>query len=209
MKIKPAQLIVMITLASLVLGGCAGNTAASRFYTLDPVKRPAPEGTRAPAADAAAVSVAITQLEIPDYLDRPEIVTRGPGNGLQVADYDRWGGDLRSDIGRVLAETISNRLSANRVIIGTAKRILPSDYRISVSVTRFDAVPGDRVWLRAQWAVTGKDGRTVLVRRESDLSEPMQGSDFRAIVAAMSRAVDRLGIEMAEGLRPIVAGSGR
>jgi uncharacterized lipoprotein YmbA len=207
MKRIHAQLIVMAALAGLVLGGCGGNTAASRFYTLDPVKRPGPQAIPAPAAETVAVSIA--QLEIPDYLDRPEIVTRGPGNGLQVADYDRWGGDLRSDIGRVLAETISNRLSANRVIVGTAKRILPSDYRISVSVTRFDAVPGERVWLRAQWAVMGKDGRTVLLRRESDLSEPMQGSDFRAIVAAMSRAVDRLGMEIAEGLRPIVAGSGK
>lgn len=204
MKKLSAQSLILTgaVLFSLILAGCGGNSAPARFYTLDPVKRTGPEGPLAPAAKTVAIS--ITHIEIPDYLDRPEIVTRTLGNDLQVSEFDRWGGDLRSDVARVLAETISTRLPGNRVLISTARRVFPCEYRISVSVSRFDAVPGEKVWLKAQWAVMGGDGRTVLAHSESDLTEGIQGQDFRSIVAAMSRAANRLGIQIADALKPVL-----
>ncbi|MGD0229233.1 MAG: hypothetical protein ABSC19_02595, partial [Syntrophorhabdales bacterium] len=40
---------------------------------------------------------------------------------------------------------------------------------------------------------------------ESSLSEPIQGQNYGAIVAAMSRAVDQLGKELVGAMKPMLA----
>lgn len=189
----------------LLLGGC-GSTKSSRFYTLNPVTTTNPGLSVQPTPPSTAPSsVAILPVEIPDYLDRPQIVTRNPNNGLEVAEFDRWAGDLQRDIARVLAETMSARLPENSVFVMTGSRAIPADYRVVVHVTRFDPTPGDAVVLKAVWTVLGKDGRRILARGESNLSEPIQGRDYDATVAAMSRTVDRLGMEIAGAMQPMLA----
>ncbi len=69
-------------------------------------------------------------------------------------------------------------------------------------VTRFDPIPGDVVRLKAVWTVLKKDGLQVVVRGESNLSEPILGRDYGATVAAMSLAVDHLGNEIADAVKP-------
>jgi uncharacterized lipoprotein YmbA len=72
-------------------------------------------------------------------------------------------------------------------------------------VTRFDPTPGNVVVLKAEWTVLAKDGHQVVMRGESNLDEPIQGRDYEATVAAMSRAVDRLGREISSAMEPGLA----
>lgn len=81
----------------------------------------------------------------------------------------------------------------------------PADYRVTVQVSRFEATPGEVVWFKALWTVLKSDGRHVAVRGESNIAEPLQGRDHAAVVAAMSRAVDRLGTDIAQAMRPLLA----
>jgi len=200
-------MIIWAFLAMLLLvqTGCS-RSAPSRFYTLQPV-RPAPVGGAAldGMTGAPVPNIGIVFVEIPDYLDRPEVVTRTGPNSLHIADYDRWGGDLRSDITRVLAEVLSSHFPERRAAVATGRRALMADYKVTVNVTRLDPVPGESVWLKASWFIAGKSGRT-LVSRESDLNEPLRGRDAQSAVTAMSVAVDRLGNEIAGALKPVIAG---
>lgn len=200
------MVLPIIALVNLVLAGCIGGTSKpSRFYTLNPVKPAVVDGMDGSAqAGTPEASIGILPVEIPDYLDRSEIVTRTKTNELQLSDFDRWGGDLRSDIARVLAETLSGQYPEKRVAIITGRRILPAEYRVAVNVTRFDAIPGENVWLQAHWSVIGEHG-DVLARRDSNLNVPLRGRDYPSIVAAMSDAVDRLGNQIAGVLKPLLA----
>lgn len=196
----------IIALVHLVLSGCIGGTSKpSRFYTLNPVRPAVVDGMDGSAQTVTPeASIGVLPVEIPDYLDRSEIVTRTKSNELHLADYDRWGGDLRSDIARVLAETLSAQYPERRVAIITGRRILPSEYRVAVNVTRFDAIPGENVWMQAHWSIIGENGR-VLARRDSNFNVPVRGRDYPSIVAAMSNAVDRLGNQVAGALKPMLA----
>lgn len=197
--------LLALVLFPLILGGC-GAGKSSRFYTLIPAT-PAPGASRIAGTSSAGppLNIGIMPVEIPDYLDRPQIVTRDAGSGLKVAEFDRWAGELQNDIARVLAETLSMQFPGQRVFILTGRRAVPADYRITLQVTRFDPSPGQSVWLKAQWAVLGKDGREVVVRGESDLTEPIAGQDYASTVAAMSRAVDQMGRQMADAMKPRLA----
>ena len=145
-------------------------------------------------------------VEIPDYLDRPEIVTRNTPNGLSFSEYDRWGGDLRNDIARVLGETLSAQLPDNAVSILTGRYSTRADYQITVQVNRFEPIPaGDSIRLSTQWSMLAPTGHSVLLRRNTDLHEKMHGQGYPEMVAAMSRAVDRLGREIAQTIKPVLA----
>jgi uncharacterized protein len=189
----------------LLLGGC-GSTKQARFYTLNPaISAPSGATAESPSPSAAPAYIGIAAVEIPDYLDRPQITTRSADSGLEVAEFDRWAGELQKDVARVLAETMSAQLGDNSVFVLTGRRAVPADYRVTVHVTRFERMPDNAVWLKALWTVLAKDGRRVAARGESNLAEPVHGGDYGATVAAMSRAVDQLGKEIAGAMRPVLA----
>lgn len=196
----------VIALVHLALAGCIGGTSKpSRFYTLNPVRPAIVDGMDGSTQSGTPeASIGILPVEIPDYLDRPEIVTRTKSNELQLAEFDRWGGDLRSDIARVLAENLAGQYPERRVAIITGRRILPVEYRVVVNVTRLDAVPGGTVWLQAHWSIVDQVGQ-VLARHDSNLNVPVRGNDYPSVVTAMSNAVDSLGNQIAGALKPMLA----
>ncbi len=212
-----STLFVLVLLQS-AMGGCS-HTQQSQFYTLNPVQ-PGSAGSAAQnwsaSTDSAAgtdvavakppMTIAIMAVEIPDYLDRPQIVTRNTANEISLSEYERWAGDLRNDISRVLAETLSSELPRNRVFILNGRRAAPStDYNISVQVKRFESMPGGQVWLEAQWSILGNTGQSVLLRGNTNLSEPTEGQNSSQLVSAMSRAVDRMGQQIARAVKEIMA----
>jgi uncharacterized protein len=191
---------------ALSLSGC-GSSRPAKFYLLTPVNPPGGAGKQA-ALPEPTVNVGIGPVDIPDYLDRPQIVTRTAQNEFQVAEFDRWGGALKPDIARVMTENLCALLPAGQVAVVSWRRGGTLQYRVAVDVTRFDAMPGDSVWLKAQWTIFGQDGKTVLMTRESNVKEAVSGRDAGAVVAAMSRALGSMSQEVAGGLKTVLSGKG-
>ncbi len=186
--------------ALLVLGGCVASPP-SKFYTLSPA---APQNISEPAVGTASQKViGIAAVEIPDYLDRPEIVTRTSQNQLFLAEFDLWGGSLKADIHRVLAENLCALLSPNGFSVVTWRPGVQTNYRITFHVTRFDIRPGREVLLASQWIVSDKDGRTNLLVRSATITERIRTDDLTGAVEAMSSALGRLSQEVAGRMRSL------
>src|SRR5512137_3062027 len=83
---------------AICLAGCATSPTA-RFYTLTPISPQ--EAKVSSGAAVSPVSISIAPVEIPDYLDRPQIVTRDGLNELRLAEFDRWAGSLSDNIAAV------------------------------------------------------------------------------------------------------------
>jgi len=151
--------------------------------------------------------IAIGPVRIPDYLDRPQIVTRSGKNELKLSEFDRWAGSLESDVNRVLVEDISSLLPADRfsVVYWTPylESQVPASYRVEVFVDRFEGTLGDSALLKAQWGVFTKE-RSSLLKKESRISEQMNGSSYDALVAAMSSALERLGRDISGGIMSVL-----
>jgi len=83
----PRFTVITLICSLTVLGGCA-STEPSRFYILHSLS-----GSEAETQIAAAengVAIGIGPIELPEYLDRPQIVTRLSKNELQLAEFDQW-----------------------------------------------------------------------------------------------------------------------
>ena len=88
--------------------------------------------------EARGVALGIGPVALPDYLDRPEIVTRSSGNELSLADFDQWAGRLEDNFTRVLAENLSSILETDRVSLYPWKSSTPVDFQVTVEVSRFE-----------------------------------------------------------------------
>jgi len=192
--------LFILTLLVAILTGCA-RSPSSRFFQLNPVQNTTSvKGDGSP--DQRQV-IAIGPVRIPDYLDRPQIVTRSGKNELKLSEFDRWAGSLESDVNRVLAEDISSILPFDRgsIVLWTPylESQVPASYGVEVFVDRFEGTLGDSVLLQAQWGVFAKD-RKLLLKKESRISERMNGSSYDALVAAMSSALERLSRDISCGI---------
>lgn len=184
-----------------VFSGCFGTSPTSRFYTLTPVE------TRKPSVNSGlGVAVMVGPVTIPDYLDRRQIMTRSGRNELVLAEFDRWGGSLDGEITRVLIAGLGERLAPIHIAVLPWRNSTLTDarriYRIPIAVTRFDGTPGETIILNATWGVAVKEAKQeeTLLATESTITEEVGGKDYGALVAAMGRAVDRLGKEIADSL---------
>lgn len=192
-------------LFAAILGGCA-SSSPSRFYQLSALSVQTVSTRDVPREGSIVVSVG--PLRIPDYLDRPQIVTRSGKNELKLAEFDRWAGSIESDIIRVLVEDISAQLPSDRFFVVRWLPLLESQvassYKVEIMVNRFEGTLGGEVSLHAQWALFGKEKQLPLMK-QLNISEPVKGSSYEALVDAMSRALERLSREIAE--RVAAAGS--
>lgn len=199
------RLLITLCLISLILAGCAGSPS-SKFYQLSSLQNSGTLVTRDTALDQSRI-IAIGPVRMPDYLDRPQIVTRSGKNELQLSEFDRWAGPLENDVNRVLVEDISSLLPIEHFSvvrwIPYLESQLPASYRVHVLVERFEGTLGDSVLLTAQWSVFAGNG-SLLMRKESRISGQMQGSSYAALVAEMSDALAKLSRDIAEGITSVL-----
>ena len=203
----PYRFIFFPLVACLIclLAGCFGTSLPTRFYTLSP-----PENRSAPAPATYDAVLAVGPVNIPNYLDRRQIVSRTGQNGIVLAELDQWGGSLDDEITRVLVTGIAERLGSLHIaaLFGKFPAMADTgrDYRIPVKVSRFDGVRGGTVVLNAVWSVVEKRDKQekYLFTQESAITEDVAGNSYEALVAAMERAVGKLGREMADRLAPLI-----
>jgi uncharacterized lipoprotein YmbA len=184
-------LTCVLNLMLLLLAGC--SSPEPRYYvltnTVAPTQRFTPAGT--------AMSVGVGPVELPEYLDRPQLVTRSDQNELQLAEFDRWASPLKDNVVQVLAENLGAEIPGSKVAIYPWKRATRIDYSVVVKITRFDrSTDGDSV-LNAHWSVLNGNG-VELATHDAHYTERTTGSGSRATVAAMNLALEHFSRDIAD-----------
>ncbi len=180
----------------MVATACA-STAPTRVYVLS-------SGSPTEAAKGARCMVlGIGPVEIPGYLDRPQIVSRVSANEIQPSDFDQWGESLAQGISRVLADNLAARLCVQRVEYFPWKGSMSVDHQVSLRVTRFEGQVGGSAELVVQWTLMGSDPKKVLKEKTSSFSEPASGPGYEGLVSAQSRTVEKLSAEIASEIKAV------
>jgi uncharacterized protein len=186
-----ALIATMFVIAALA--ACA-SSPKSNFYTLSssaPVER---------SNATTQYSVAVGPVTVPEIIDRPQIVTRSGPNQVQVAEFERWAGPLKSQIPSVIADNLTQMLDGAYVYYHPQNVNLNADYQVQLQVKRFDSTLGDAVMIEVLWAVQPAQGGTEKSGR-SAVREPTNGSSYDALVAAYSRALTAVSRDIAGAIR--------
>ncbi|MFO1432298.1 MAG: PqiC family protein [Candidatus Competibacteraceae bacterium] len=195
--------ILLSALICLAIGGLlAGcSSAPTRFYMLTPLPMTA---GKAGAVTRQEPGIGLGPVEFPDYLDRPQIVTRLDQNQFKLADFDSWSEPLKDNFTQVLAENLSNLLSTERVFVYPWRRENRVTYQVIVKVIRFDRqVDGDSV-LIARWRILRTDNQQELWVQTATYTAPAAGPDYPATVAAMNQTLTALSRDIAGTLKRVL-----
>ena len=192
--------ILMLGASWVVHSGCA-SSPPTRFYALSPSSTTVPEIK--PSADDGCLSFGIGPIKIPDYLDQPQIVTRGVPNELTLAEFDRWAERLKDNLTRVLAKNLSTQLCSKTIVLFPWRGGIPIDYRIEMEVLRLDGSLGGDASLEAWWMVLSGDGKKMVLSKKSTFTEAVGGKDYNSLVSAQSRTVGLLSNEIAQAIKTL------
>jgi len=204
------MVLVGISLLWFLAAGCVGKSEPVAFYSLSPESSPE-TGTAPDAAGGEEMTIGLGPIEIPGYLDRPQIVTRGGGNEIRIAEFRRWAEPLGENFTQTLSEDLARLLATDNVFVYPWPPQVAVTHRILMDVNRFEGNPDGSVNLIARWMVlAGKEDQVRLVRK-SRIMEPVKQdpeNPYNALVAAKSRAIAVLAGEIAGEIRKLQTGAG-
>jgi hypothetical protein len=198
----------LATLLSLVIiipvCGCLGRSQPTRFYLLQSISGIPAEKTAAGKSDGLRIGVG--PLTIPEYVDRPQIVTLVGPHELDLADFDQWAEPLKESVPRILGENLSALLATQHIYVYPWPGSTPLDYQIEITVTRFDAARDGKVVLNARWTILAGNGKEILARKNSVITQESGGPGYDALVAAESQLLETLSREIAVAITSIAQG---
>jgi len=186
--------VILLLASAVCLSACAGKSATSQFYVLSSLPQPA-------LGAAEGTVIGVFPVAMPDYLDRPQIVTRVSENELKLDEFSRWAEPLKDSFTRALVQNLSTLLNTAKVIKTTESTGFPMALQVGVEVVQFDGALGGDVVLIVKWGLSGEEGKKLLVAKRSSFKEPTGAATYEALVAAESRAVAALSREIAEAIK--------
>lgn len=179
----------------LLLASCS-TTPAVKYYTLNPSFDIQPDNIQTVSGDVLAIGVG--PVELPKFLDRPQILTRKSQSRVMVSEFHRWAGSFSEDFLRVLTKNISLLLPAQRVSAYPWTDQFSPTYRITLTVDQFDGQFGGDVVLNVTWFVWNQNDANELVVKHTRIKEAVSAENYEALVEAHSRAIATLSNAIAD-----------
>ncbi len=173
--------IAAVLVSGLIVASCTSTVPPPRLFVLSPLKS-IPAGDHA----VAGPSILVAQTQVPDYLDRPQIVERTTANELKLVQADQWGERLSINISRVVAQNLSAMVPADANVAVAARSSLPYDYQVVVTLNNFELDQSGAAVLGGRWSITNAEGTKELAAANVSLREPAARPGIVAAVEAMN-----------------------
>jgi uncharacterized lipoprotein YmbA len=184
--------VVAVVLVAAALSGCAGP--AKREYVLGA----AGASENALAVQTALPVVQVERVQLPDYLDTRDILTKRD-HQIVSSETGRWAERLSVGATRALATSLGAHLKG---VVVTAQPVDPPVLRVVIDVTAFGSNADGQVVLTARWTVTDGSGQRSLAAEQATVTEPVSGAPDSAVVAAMSLALEKLANRISAAIEP-------
>ncbi|MGI9290371.1 MAG: PqiC family protein [Gammaproteobacteria bacterium] len=186
-----ATALICILISGLV-SGCFGQSAETRYYALD----------SAPAEpNDKDISLGVGPFELPDYLNRSQIVVRDENNQLILHEFDRWAENLEVGMSRRIAAEVS-RLNKDVLVyefIRTSS--FPGDYRVFGQVIKFEADQNNTVILEVVWGLAKLEQNRINPQNKGERSrysrQIKSSTDLNEVTQAMAELLDDFSADIA------------
>jgi len=183
-----------------LLSACVGGTSPqTHYYSLLPLSEG--QNTSRTSGSDSEMSLGIGPLSFPDYLKRPQIVTREGEHQLILNEFQRWGAPLEKEFSAALADNLRTILHIDRVVMFPWAQFFEPTFRVVMDVDQFEGRLGGDVVLKAHWAVVNGAGKEILAVRQSSIVQAVAAPDWESLVAAQSLATKALAEEISREIQ--------
>jgi uncharacterized protein len=185
-QLKPKKIWWGILFFLLLLSACV-NSPQVNFYTLNSQMSPPKPAKR--TSELKALTIGIGSVHIPEYLDRPQIVTFQGPHRLHLAEFHRWAGRLENDINQVMVENLSALLGTTHVASFPWSQSEAPQYRVDLIFNHFEGTLGKTFRFQGVWRLSGENIKGGPLERPFDQSIIIAGTDYEDLAAASSQSL--------------------
>ncbi|MCG8686342.1 MAG: PqiC family protein [Desulfobacterales bacterium] len=189
-KKRTAYFLTICLVLCMVLGACTGKSAPTNFYLLN--VESASSSPVDVSSETGHLKIGIGPVEIPAYLDRPQIVTRSGPNRLHLAEFDSWAEPLKETIDRLMVETISGMMDQTAVVVLPWNGRMTLDYQVVVEVIQMDNQKSGEAFLAVRWAMLKSYSNQIISVHRKTYSHPFNMNEIETYAAAHSRNFESL-----------------
>lgn len=194
---EQSRLLPILLGTALLLVNCARSVPVA-YYQL--TSTPMAQKTAAPAQPVSEL-FGIGPITLPEYLDRPQIVSHRTSNQLQLAEFHRWAEPLGDNIARVLQDNLAHDLDSEQVVQYPWNPSLAVNKQITVEILHGETDAGGDMLFEARWTLQDKEGKILLPpQRSSHRIKVATPGNYGQQVAALSEALASFATEIAAGI---------
>ncbi len=193
----------------LLLSGCISlpNSPISptpRFYMLSAINK---IHVSKKINITPGVIIGVGPVKIPEYLDRPQMVTRDKEGALKFDEFDRWGEYLDLGMARLIRESLTVKFPGAKTTLYPWGSSLAVKYQVILEVVQLDSELDRDMFIVVQWTVMDvPNSKTVIIKR-SEFRQPVNPQDYAGLAQALSTICTLLSSQIAEELATLDAKS--
>jgi uncharacterized lipoprotein YmbA len=207
---KTTNLLAAILALAAVASGCtvlAPQPDRTKYFVVAATANPGSSAASPALTAGNATAIGVGPIQIPSYLDRPEVVTRVSETELSVSDTNRWGEPLAQGVSRAVAQNLAGQLPNLRIVQFPWSSKVQIDYRVKVDFTRLECTSDGNAIVQASWTIQrGTDG--IPIESSTTSFANPAGANERTASAALSRGIGQVSSEIARELAALAEARG-
>lgn len=187
---------------ALLLGGCISlpNSPMSpnpRLYMLSAVEE---TQVSKKINITPGVIIGVGPVKIPEYLDRPQMVTKDKEGILKFDEFDRWGESLDLGLVRLVRQDLTVMLPGSRLVLYPWDSVIAVKYQVILEVVQLDSELDRDMSFVVQWTVIDVQNSKAVIIKRSEFHQPINLQNYAGLAQTLSTACALLSIQIAEAL---------
>jgi len=102
---------------------------------------------------APGVLIGVGPVKVPEYLNRPQMVTMNSQGVLKFDEFDRWGESLDQGLARLIREDLTRMLPAAKLTLYPWNPSMGVKYQVTIEVVQLDSQLDGDMHLVVQWVI--------------------------------------------------------
>jgi len=183
----------------LIISGCISipNSPTSRFYMLSIVD----ENQVSKKIDLASnMVIGVGPVKIPEYLNRPQMVTLSKEKMLQIAQFDRWGESLDLGVASLIREDLTVMLPKAKLTLYPWNSSVVVKYQVIAEIVQLDSELNGDMSFVVQWMIIDVQNSKVMIIKRSAFHQPIIPPNYSGLAKTLSSACASLSSQIAEAL---------
>jgi uncharacterized lipoprotein YmbA len=144
--------------------------------------------------------IGIGPIKVPEYQNRPQIVTQDENGLLTFAQFDRWGESLDLALLHLLAANFAVMLPKCSIALSPWNFSIPVKYQVIMEIVRMESRLDKDISLIVQWSIIDLEKKKMALTKRSEFRQPVNPHNYSGLAEALSVACASLSVEITEAL---------
>lgn len=143
------------------------------------------------------LTIALELVDFPDYLDRPQIVTRNGNNAIKFTDSERWAEPVQDNLMRIIRENLALTIPAINISVSPWESPSDNATKVKLVVNSFLGKLDGHTTIDIRWVI------------DNGLDQPIQGhytdqqpigNNYQDLVVGLNKGINKFCLELAKKL---------